>query len=354
MVIYTYEDRPACETGVRLLIASLCKHSPRIPIVLYFPPASTEFQHWAAQFSNVELRVRPIAQGLGWNVKPLVLLAALDDGHREVIWIDSDIIVTRPVEDLLGSLGPETFAMTEEVLWGRHDDTGAKRARAWRFPIGREMPFALNSCVIRMTDRHRALIERWHDLLNYEEYLNAQRVMLDDRPDHLATDQDVLCALLCSTDYSSVPLRILRRGEAILQIFGLKSYTIAERLQSIRHGVPTFVHSQQFKPWAYEYPVRGILDYLHCAYYDTSPYTLIAQRYRDQIGDERWLQPRTTFGRWLRILGFGSVPLIGLPLAVLFDTGYGMVRLLKDCNKRLVAGVVRIRTTLSEANPSKQ
>ncbi len=329
MVIYCYEDRPAYETGVRLLVASLHKHSPNLRVVLYFPPASAEFQRWAAQFPNVELRIPPLARGLGWNVKPLVLLRALDDGHRDVIWLDSDILVTKPLEDLFGRLDPDTLAMTEQVLWGRYDDSGAKRARAWRFPVGREFPFALNSCVVRVTDGHRALIERWLELLNRQDYLDAQNTMVINRPDHLNGDEDVLCALLCSTEYSSVPLRILRRGDAVLQIFGLKSYTIFERLQSIRHGLPTFIPSMQFKPWADEHPVREIRDYLHYAYHDTSPYSLAAPGYRDQIGNAGWLQPRTALGRSLRIFGFGMVPLTGLPLAIVFDLGYGTVALLK-------------------------
>lgn len=171
-------------------------------------------------------------------------------------------------------------------MWGTRDDSGAKRAHGWGFSIGHEMPFALNSCVVRATNLHRPVIERWRDLLTHEDYLNAQKIMpVQHRPAHLIGDQDVLCALLCSTAFSDVPVRILRCGEAVLQIFGLKSYTIAERLQSMRHGIQAFTHAQQFKPRTVGYDHPGIWGYLHRAYYDTSPYPWIAQAYRDQIGD---------------------------------------------------------------------
>ncbi|MGY3604059.1 MULTISPECIES: hypothetical protein [unclassified Bradyrhizobium] len=334
MVVCAYEDRANCETGVRLLIASLCKHSPRAPVVLHFPPANAEFKRWLAQFPNVELRTHISAERLGWNIKPLVLLAALDEGHREAIWIDTDIILTKPVEELFCALDHETFAVAEESLWGTHDDSGAKRARAWGLPIGREMPFALNSCVLRATDRHRGLIERWRDLLSHKDYRAAQKIMpVHHRPVHLTGDQDVLCALLCSTEFSNVPVRILRRGEAVLQIFGLKSYTIAERLQSMRYGVPAFIHAQGFKPWTDEHDGPGIREYLHRAYYDTSPYIWIARTYRDQIGDAGWLQSKTALGGLLRFLGFGCLPLAGLPLAFVFNLGYGTVSLVKESMK---------------------
>jgi hypothetical protein len=334
MVVCAYEDRANCETGVRLLIASLCKYSPRAPVILHFPPANAEFKHWLAQFPNVALRTSLSAERLGWNIKPLVLLAALDEGHREVIWIDTDIILTKPVEELFSELDHETFATTEESLWGTHDDSGAKRARAWGFPIGREMPFALNSCVVRATDRHRPLIERWRDLLGHEDYRKAQKIMpVHHRPNHLTSDQDVLCALLCSTEFSDVPVRLLRRGEAVLQIFGLKSYTIGERLQSMRYGIPAFIHAQGFKPWTDKYDRPGIVGYLHRVYYDTSPYLWIAQAYRDQIVDAQWLRPKTALGGLLRFLGFGCLPLIGLPLAFVFYLGYGTVDLAKESLK---------------------
>ncbi len=43
-------------------------------------------------------------------------------------------------------------------------------------------------------------------------------------------DQDVLTALLTSTEFADIPLKMLRRGKDIVQFDGVWGYTTTERL----------------------------------------------------------------------------------------------------------------------------
>ena len=67
----------------------------------------------------------------------------LERGHDEIVWIDTDIVITRDIEPLFAAVPSSTLVVTEEGLWGRDFrgyvsgqphfdvDTNAQRARAW-------------------------------------------------------------------------------------------------------------------------------------------------------------------------------------------------------------------------------
>lgn len=325
MLICIFDDRAHCEPALRVLVASLYRHSPQLAVRLIHPPASPAFREWLKSYPNVALHTAGLPTGLGWNIKPLVLMQALDDGHDNVVWVDSDIVVTKDIAPVFAELNEHELVITEEALWGEHSDANARRAVGWGFEVGRQLPFTLNTGVVRVTPHHRDLLEAWLSCLQTDEYRGAQRIALMQRPTHLIGDQDVLTALLSWRAHSDIPLRILARGEGILQIFGLKAFTTAERWQCARRGLPAFVHSQQFKPWlaktAFSSGVTGILE---AAYLDTSPYTMVARDYRKELTDDHWMRARTPLGKLLRALGFGYIPATGLPLGLAFDAIYAV------------------------------
>ena len=45
-VICIAEDRKSCQPALKLLLISLNRHNPHIPVVVYYPPADREFLDW--------------------------------------------------------------------------------------------------------------------------------------------------------------------------------------------------------------------------------------------------------------------------------------------------------------------
>jgi hypothetical protein len=155
------EDRPSEEVAVKLLVLSITKHCPDVEVVLTFPPATDNFKSFISRFPHVELRTSPIPGPYGWNVKPQALLQLLQEGRDEVWWIDSDIILTCDFRRQLGDFSPSTLLVCEESLYsplGGYRDDG-RRTKAWKFKVGRSLPFCLNSGVMRATRNHIPLLE---------------------------------------------------------------------------------------------------------------------------------------------------------------------------------------------------
>lgn len=323
LIICIAEDRRSFEPSVKLLLLSLARHSPALRVHLIFPPASAEFISWLKSYSNVTLNRTAVLDSSGLNIKPTVMLSLMEAGNNEVVWIDSDIIVLEDISPIFQGLGLSTFVVTEEALSGRYYDYGGERARRWGFAVGRTLPFAVNTGIIRATTAHRALLERWRDLLASSPYREAQRLDWRVRPWHLLTDQDVLTALLSVPEFSGIPIKALKRGKDIIQYFGPRGYTVAERTLNILGYGPKFVHSQGPKPWAHHWEgVRfsRLGEYLRAIYLDLSPYTLAAQKYRSKMdGEADWMDLHFTLSKIFRLMGFWYLPLVGLPLAIIWD-----------------------------------
>jgi hypothetical protein len=248
--------------------------------------------------------------------------------------MDSDIVVTQNILPLLKELDDRTLLVTEDALWGVHHDSemaswrlyrdsGILRTRLWDFSIGRALPFTLNTGIIRATKAHLELLNCWREILESQQYRKAQEMNWQDRPLHMVGDQDVLTALLASDRFSSVPLRILRRGRDILQCMGLSGFTTFERVRNVVQGTPMFVHSQALKPWiafSRDAPTCDFGAYIRLVYLDLSPYTLVARRYRKDVkGDTAWMHTHFVLSSVLRVLGFWYPPLVGLPIALMAD-----------------------------------
>jgi hypothetical protein len=174
-----------------------------------------------------------------------------------------------------------------------------------------------------MTVAHRPLLLQWQQLLQSEVYRDAQSRAFTNRPLHLTSDQDVLTALLASSEFADIPICTLARGADIIQFMGLYGYPLADRIRNIMLGMPTFVHAQANKPWIVfrsEERAASYAAYIRAVYADTSPYTMLAVRYRRQVqGDVRWMSPHFRMSRILRLLGCWYPPLVGLPIACAVD-----------------------------------
>lgn len=326
------EDREAWEPSLRVLLASLGLHCPGTAISLFYPPATQAFRQWVSAYPQVRLQADGLRNGYGWNVKPQAIMQLLDAGFDEVIWIDSDVLVTKDIRPLFHALDETVFVATEHTCSpDRYDHDGAGlRAQLWHLSVGRILPASLNSGVLRATRRHYRLMERWWELLQSGEYQRCQRKEeWRKRPIHMQGDQDVLTALLTSTEFADIPVRTLRRGKHIVQFDGVWGYTTAERTRNLLGDGPTFIHSMGCKPWVAHWKserCNDLREYLKMVYLDVSPYTLSSAKFRSDLGcDTNWMSAHYKFSIILRSLAMQHPALTGLPMAVFAD----IVRLIK-------------------------
>jgi len=317
------EDRPAHEPSLKLLLLSLNAYCPGMEINLFYPPADKAFLTWVRKYPQIHLWTDDLSKGMGWNVKPLAILRLLEQGYDEVIWTDSDVIVTRNITSVFSGIDSQVFMISDQ---GRDRDAlNAVRARSWGFQVGRVLPFELNSGVLRATKNHYPLMQRWRELVHSEEYQQfQQKVGWARSPIHMKGDQDVLTALLVSSEFSNVPIRLIRTGRNIVLFDGVFGYSVGARIRSLLRGIPPFIHIPGFKPWlATMWDMKrpmSLKDYIERVYFDVSPYTLSALQFRSELEcDASWMDPHYVLSRVLRVGGLGCRPLVGLPVAAFAD-----------------------------------
>ena len=209
------------------------------------------------------------------------------------------------------------------------------RAQLWQLSVGRVLPEALSSGVLRVTRQHYRLMERWWELLQSDAYQSCQQREWCKRPIHMLGDQDVLTALLTSTEFTQVPLKILRRGKHIIQFDGVWGYTTFDRTRNLLGDGPTFIHSGAGKPWATRWEAErsdNLRDYLKMAYLDVSPYTLSSIKFSGDLEcDTGWMGAHYRLSSMLRLLAMQHPALTGLPMAILAD----IARLIKRAHATL-------------------
>jgi hypothetical protein len=309
MIACTYEDRKTALIGLKLLVLSLARHCPDLPLHVYCPQPGVAFEEWAGRQPNVCLLNPPSGIIGGWDVKPNLLLHRLNAGFDEVLWLDTDLVLTRDLRDSFGQMTEQTFVATEEHRWVTGHGT-TERTERLGLPVGRLLPNTICSCVLRITSFHRPLLEQWHTALQRADYRKTQGQPFDERDWALGSDQDVLSGLLGSTRFASVPLRLLRSGREIAHCFCRQGYAVRDRLRNLLTGLPPLVHAQGPKPW--ELP--GVL------FAELSPYCSASLPFASQLSEPApWLRPRTLLARILNTLAFGNPNLRDLPLVGWFE-----------------------------------
>ena len=259
---------------------------------------------------NVRWAHHSCEAGKGWNVKPEILIKALEDSPS-ALWLDSDVIVANPVH---GLDAPSTGAIVVgQEFRGRADYGGVLRAAGWNIKIARTVPFHVNSGTILVNRSHLPLLRRWRELLSEPHYRRSQRRPIADRPIHMLGDQDVLWALLCSFEFADIEVRYFRNGVDVIQDSGLNGYHWMDRLRNGNRIRASFVHALgRPKPWEpYDRlpPSHRLKRELLRA---LSIYSIIAFRHAPELP---WTQAGGHVGSALSLLFLGNRLLPAIPLA---------------------------------------
>jgi hypothetical protein len=318
-----HEDRADHAIGLKLAVSGLARHAPRWKVLVHCPKLGRDVHEWIAKQPNASLVRLGDVGSVGWNVKPLVLGRLLDD-YKDIVWIDSDILLAGPVDAFFDDIEDDLLLATEETRWGQRQG-GDLRTKAWGLTPARVFETTINSGVLRVTQHHRHLLRAWQTMLSHPMYRLAQSRPWYERPIHMVGDQEVLTALLGAVEFGRLPVQLLRRGRDIAQSFGPAGFTPAERLRSLFGGFPPFVHAMGPKPWL---PEGGSRDMSHLRSMaltryrslasELSPYTLTALDYSGVDGiDLEWTRPRSTVGKLVRTVFSSNPALSGFPLAMI-------------------------------------
>jgi hypothetical protein len=311
--VCSYEDRPEAMDGLVLMGESLCRVDPEVSLHLSVPHAPAAVLAWAESKPQVVLSTKPPEGVNGWDVKPWLLLQELNAGRPEALWLDADVIITRPVSLLLKELPRPLLIVAEE--WNRPDPV--RLTHLWGWPSGRAVR-PVNSCFIRATQDHRPLLERWLQLTRDPRYRQAQALPFERRPFHLASDQVLLTALLGSAEFGRVHFDYLRVGRHIAQCAGSSGYRPQHRLLDLFRGLPPLIHCIGRKPWTPGHEGGRIHRFLIDLASDVSPYVLASRQVAKDLGAiPKWVDARTWLGALLRVLTAYHPGMAGLPLATI-------------------------------------
>jgi hypothetical protein len=314
------EDRIAEETGIRLLLLSLREHCPETRVFVFRPDPAPDFIQWLDEFPQVTLIPNQPGSGVIPNSKPRALLALLDRGLEELLWLDTDIALTANPLHLFDDAAPQEIFVVEEMKSSAHQGSAA-RTKGWALPMGRAFPITMNSCVVRVTPYHRALLEKWEALMFHPEFLAVQKMPFPERPIHFwGRDQNILNALLGSQEFGHVPVRYLKRGRDLIHAGGARTFSVRERVASLGRPLPPFLHSPGSKPWVVlkrSFPLTGGYWFRQKLILELSPYTFYVKRYRKTLKqDTSWLDRGSSLGIFFRMIGFGNYALRGLPICL--------------------------------------
>jgi hypothetical protein len=309
--VCAFEDRPEAMDAAILMGESLCRADRRVSLHLVLPDAPPAIRRWAEGRPEVELSTARPDVLTGWDVKPWLLLRELDAGWPEVVWIDTDMIVTRSISAVLAEFPPESLIATEE--WDTPPVTPV--CDAWNIPSRRPIR-PINACFIRVTPAHRGVVERYLELVHDPRYRAMQGIPFERRPVAMLHDGWALTAVLESEEFGDVPFDRLRLGDHIAQCAGSSGYRPWHRLVDLHRGLPALIHGLGRKPWQAQ-PDRGRMTaFAYDLATDVSAYVLAARRVaRDLDLRPEWLEPRTSLGAILRAMTRSHPAMAGLPLA---------------------------------------
>lgn len=305
----TYEDRPAEFERVALLAKSLLAQEPCAAIHVYGRCVPDWFVEFAAGEDRLSIVGAEAVSSTGWCVKPEILRRMIVEHGGRVTWVDTDIVVSSPLRALFGTRPDEDLVVAEEPACNRGRLQGVMAER-WGLEAGRGVSARVNSCVVSATKQHLAVLQTWERLMQRPEFLQAQRQQYRDRESHLASDQEVLEAVLTSAECRQVSVQMLKSGADIAQCFKGDGYPVAARLRHLWGRLPPLVHAQGTKPW-------DVVMRPKFAYLDVSPYLFVARRYRDGLpGKCGWMFAAKVVPKLLELVTCGEPNLVGMPYAM--------------------------------------
>lgn len=243
MDFLTFEDREQDLPALMLLAVSLYRVSPGSRLHLPARDLGQKALDWMSHQPNVVLHRDLWAEDTFWNIKPWLLEQMLARGIHRITWLDADLMLTADPARYFADLSDDTILVAQEGFRSRYAGTGGRTISIGR-TIARELGYTVNSCVVSVTARHLPLLDRWKSFLRSDLYQSADRRFI-------VGDQDILGGLLGSDEFGRVPVAALKTGRDIAHDMLPGDFGVFQRLATLTHGEPRFVHAQGRKTWRY-------------------------------------------------------------------------------------------------------
>ena len=320
--VCAYEDRKEAMDSLILMAESLCAVDRDVSLHLTVPDAPQSVLAWARSRPEVIISTeRP--QGVsGWDVKPWLLLHHLKQGIPRVLWLDDDIVVTRPISKMLEQFPANALIFAEE--WGTWT---VPVSHLWGFKSVRPVQL-FNNCFIHVTQAHRPLLERWLEMTRDPRYREAQALPYEQRPVQAQHDGWLLIALLESEEFADLQFECIRSGRDIAQCAGSSGYRPLSRVLGLFTGLPPLIHGLGRKPWGVVQEQRRMQRFLLDFATDVSPYVLASRKVANGLKMRLdWIEPRTGLGAISRGLTGSHPGMAGFPMACVHALHLGIRRM---------------------------
>ena len=307
----TFENRKSAFIAVKLLVLSVERHCRNFVFYIAVTEEEPELEAWLKRHAPhaVLIRLEPFMRGKSLkHVKAVLILELFRRGLTDVTWLDTDLLVLRDLESLLETVPDDTVLVSQEDT-GYPFEFNERLLSHYGLKPARELATHVNSCVIRVTTQHRALIERYLACLLDPLFVDQQSKSLAEKIHDFAFEQGILEMLLCSGSDSwqhNWPVEFIPQGPGIVQELGVTTYRLRNRL---RNGLgirkPWFVHVPGVaKPWN--------LDARSRSYRAASVYSAFANKYRNQVEEDMsWVNSAGISSRIARLLSFGQPHWVG-------------------------------------------
>jgi hypothetical protein len=312
----SYEDRTNYLDGLKLLCLSFAKHCPDERLRLFFPEIPSALLEWVEQkhIKNIELKKIETTVN-GWGVKAELLLVCLEQGFKEVVWIDSDILITNSIAQAIDKKENDAI-----ILANCPGISDGRRATTWNLKVCRTFDSLINTCFIRVTPSHKELLSTWKSLISSSKFQLIQKNKFQERPSYLFGDQDLLEGLLMSENFCLIPVYFMRHGCEIVHASSI--YSVTDRFKVLlRHfktrQSPIMLHAHGIKPWMLVHRKPSSFN-LTDVLVELSPYSKAATSYKELLeSNTEWMKPRTLLGNLCNFISLYNPHLRGIPVLVL-------------------------------------
>jgi hypothetical protein len=188
----------------------------------------------------------------------------------------------------------------------------------------------MNSAALRVSQCHIPLLRAWADILKTDAYLAEQAKPVEVRNPMMLGDQDVISALLASSGFATIPLRVLQHPTEILQHHGPGAFGVRQRLRVLRTGLPPLLHAMgSVKPWNMAFEPTPRVDfrgYYERLYLESSPYVSVARQYREALQENgpHWLELQSTLSKMSMLLTANNPVLSGALQAAIHQARHAL------------------------------